>query len=578
MPTMQRLADNGLTYTPVAHDRALLADALVLPDRPQPPPERLRPDRRGRARASRATPGTSRWRTRPSAEVLREKGWNTFWVGKNHNVPARRVGDGRHQAATGRSPAASTASTASSAARPTTGIPTWSRTTTTSTSRTSPRRATTSRRTWPTRRLRFIRDSKQSRADEALVPVVLPGRQPRAAPRPAGVHRQVQGQVRRRLRGLPRVGPAADDRARDPARGHRAHADQPAARGRSVADATWCARGTRSPTTRSGCSPAWPRSTPASRSTPTPRSAGSSTTSRSRASSTTRSSSTAPTTAPRARAPRTARSTRTSSSTPGPTTSQQNLAMLDELGCPDTYNHYPTGWAMAFSTPFRMFKRYTYQGGVCDPLVIHWPKGIEARGEVRNQYHHAIDIVPTILECCGLEFPDTCRATSRPPLPGVSMRYSLRRADAPTAKEVQYYAMFGHARRSGTTAGRPSPSAARSRAACGRLRQRHAGSSSTPTRTARRRTTSPAEHPEKVQQLVDLWYVEAGKYDVLPLDDRHARGPRRGRARRRDPARRRLQLLPGHARRCRSSPPPNAAAARTRSSPRSRSPTPAPRA
>src|SRR6476619_2630084 len=80
---------------------------------------------------------------------------------------------------------------------------------------------------------------------------------------------------------------------------------------------------------------------------------------------------------------------------------EQNLAMLDQLGSPDTYNHYPTGWATAFSTPFKMFKRYTYQGGVADPLVISWPKGIAARGEVRNQYHHAVDIVPTILECIG---------------------------------------------------------------------------------------------------------------------------------------------------------------------------------
>ena len=83
----------------------------------------------------------------------------------------------------------------------------------------------------------------------------------------------------------------------------------------------------------------------------------------------------------------------------------ENLKHLDDLGSPNTYNHYPTGWAMAFSTPFRMFKRYSYQGGVCDPMVIHWPKGIKAKGEVRHQYHHAIDIVPTILECCRARVP-----------------------------------------------------------------------------------------------------------------------------------------------------------------------------
>ena len=80
----------------------------------------------------------------------------------------------------------------------------------------------------------------------------------------------------------------------------------------------------------------------------------------------------------------------------------ENLKYLDKLGGPDTYNHYPTGWAVAFSTPFQMFKRYSqYSGGTCDPLVIHWPKGIKAKGEVRHQYHHSTDIVPTILEVAG---------------------------------------------------------------------------------------------------------------------------------------------------------------------------------
>ena len=84
-----------------------------------------------------------------------------------------------------------------------------------------------------------------------------------------------------------------------------------------------------------------------------------------------------------------------------------------------------------------------YQGGVCDPMVVHWPKGIKAKGEMRHQYHHAIDIVPTILECCGLEFPETLNGHEQVPLPGVSMRYSFDDADAPTTKERQYYAMLG---------------------------------------------------------------------------------------------------------------------------------------
>jgi arylsulfatase len=88
-----------------------------------------------------------------------------------------------------------------------------------------------------------------------------------------------------------------------------------------------------------------------------------------------------------------------------PSDLQQNLQMIDKLGGPETYNHYPNGWAMAFNTPFKMWKRYSCNGGICDPLVIAWPRGIEARGEVRHQYHHAIDIMPTVLDCCGIEPP-----------------------------------------------------------------------------------------------------------------------------------------------------------------------------
>ncbi len=122
---------------------------------------------------------------------------------------------------------------------------------------------------------------------------------------------------------------------------------------------------------------------------------------------------------------------------------EENLKHIDDLGSPTTYNHYPTGWAVAFSTPFKMFKRYSYAGGTCDPLVIHWPAGIKAKGEVRHQYHHATDIVPTILECCGLEFPSTLNGHEQVPLAGVSMRYSFDEADAPTEKKRQYYAMLG---------------------------------------------------------------------------------------------------------------------------------------
>ena len=123
---------------------------------------------------------------------------------------------------------------------------------------------------------------------------------------------------------------------------------------------------------------------------------------------------------------------------------ESNMAMIDKLGSPDTYNHYPTGWAVAFSTPYRMFKRYaSYAGGTCDPLVIHWPKGIKSRGEIRHQYHHCTDIVPTILECCGVTMPESIDGQTQSPLHGVSMRYSFDDANAPTTKVTQYYEMVG---------------------------------------------------------------------------------------------------------------------------------------
>jgi len=118
--------------------------------------------------------------------------------------------------------------------------------------------------------------------------------------------------------------------------------------------------------------------------------------------------------------------------------------MVDQLGSPNTYYHYPTGWATAFSTPYRMFKRYVYQGGVCDPLVIHWPAGIKARGEVRHQYHHSTDIVPTIYHVCGITMPDVYGGATQNPPSGVPMRYSFDDADAPTTKGTQYYEMLGN--------------------------------------------------------------------------------------------------------------------------------------
>lgn len=194
-----------------------------------------------------------------------------------------------------------------------------------------------------------------------------------------------------------------------------------------------------------------------------------------------------------------------------------NLAAIDKLGSPDTYNHYPTGWAVAFSTPYRMFKRYSqYAGGTCDPLIIHWPKGIKASGELRHQYHHCTDIVPTILDCCGVTFPDEVDGVKQEPLVGVSMRYSFDDAKAPTRKETQYYEMLStrgiwHKGWKAATEHGPMINT-------GNFDKDHWQLFHVDEDRAEAHDLA-GEHPEKVKALAALWLSEARKYNVLPLND-----------------------------------------------------------
>jgi hypothetical protein len=187
----------------------------------------------------------------------------------------------------------------------------------------------------------------------------------------------------------------------------------------------------------------------------------------------------------------------------------------------ETYNHYPTGWAVAFSTPFQMFKRYSeYAGGTCCPLVISWPKGIKAEGEVRNQYHHCTDIVPTILDVCGLKMPKTYRGVAQHPLSGVSMRYTFdAKPDAPTKKKRQYYAMLGTRgiwENGWKAATVHAPLSGKGHFDKDQWELYHVDVDRSES------TNLAAQHPEKVKALVDAWFKEAEANNVLPLDDRSA--------------------------------------------------------
>ncbi|HMK37914.1 MAG TPA: sulfatase-like hydrolase/transferase, partial [Bacteroidota bacterium] len=199
----------------------------------------------------------------------------------------------------------------------------------------------------------------------------------------------------------------------------------------------------------------------------------------------------------------------------------QNMKYLDVLGGPDTYEHYPTGWAMAFSTPFQMFKRYSqFSGGTCCPLVISWPKGITARGELRNQYHHSVDIVPTMLEIAGLKMPKAYHGVEQYPLSGVSMRYTFdAKPDDPTRKRRQYYEMFstrGLWQDGWKVSSLHAPFTGKGHFDKDRWELYHVDVDRSESKDLAK------ENPDKVRSLVKAWFEEADKNLVLPLDDRTA--------------------------------------------------------
>jgi arylsulfatase len=120
-----------------------------------------------------------------------------------------------------------------------------------------------------------------------------------------------------------------------------------------------------------------------------------------------------------------------------------NLARIDELGGHKAYNHYPWGWAEAGNTPVRRFKRYTFEGGVRDPCIIAWPAGLRGTGAVRNQYCHAVDVLPTVLDLVGLEAPEELGGVAQMSLDGVTLRGMLDSADAPDPRTSQYFECWG---------------------------------------------------------------------------------------------------------------------------------------
>jgi len=228
----------------------------------------------------------------------------------------------------------------------------------------------------------------------------------------------------------------------------------------------------------------------------------------------------------------------------------ENLARIDALGGTRAYNHYAWGWAWAGNTPFRLWKRYTWLGGTRTPLVVHWPNGFAARGEVRSQFCHAVDIAPTILDVAGVVPPSAVDGVPQLPYDGASLRQTFEDAAAPSPRSTQYFEMLGsraiyHEGWKATTD--------------------HVGGQLAVERERIEGSTSfgddrwllfdldadfseahdvASQHPDRLARLIDAWEREAERNHVYPLDDTFiGRAPAMFRPR--YPPRRRTVYRPG---------------------------------
>ncbi|MBV0917019.1 arylsulfatase [Mycobacteroides chelonae] len=199
-------------------------------------------------------------------------------------------------------------------------------------------------------------------------------------------------------------------------------------------------------------------------------------------------------------------------------TVEESLRFYDNLGGTETYNHYPIGWAMAFNTPYKLYKRYaSHEGGIADTAIISWPNGIDAHGEVRDTYVNVSDITPTIYDLLGITPPDTVKGIAQKPLDGISFTAALKDPAADTGKDTQFYTMLGtrgiwHKGWFANTVHAATPSGW-SHFDKDRWELFHIESD-------RSQCHDLADaHPEKLEELKQLWFDEAAKYNGLPLAD-----------------------------------------------------------
>lgn len=198
------------------------------------------------------------------------------------------------------------------------------------------------------------------------------------------------------------------------------------------------------------------------------------------------------------------------------------MERLDKLGGPDSYNHYAVGWAHSLNTPYQWTKQVaSHWGGTRNGTIVHWPKGINGKGELRTQFSHVIDFAPTILEAAGIPEPISVDGVQQHPYEGISMLYSFNDANAPEQHETQYFEMFGNRGiyHKGWTAvtkhktpwiliGEKTPAF-----------DDDVWELYDTNKDWTQSNDLSKEMPEKLHELQRLWLMEAVRYNVLPLDD-----------------------------------------------------------
>lgn len=202
-------------------------------------------------------------------------------------------------------------------------------------------------------------------------------------------------------------------------------------------------------------------------------------------------------------------------------TLDMQLAKFDELGSDKTYNHFAAGWAVAGNAPFTWTKQIASNfGGTRNGMVVHWPGGIQAKNQIRSQFHHVIDIAPTIYECSGLPAPRVVNGIEQRPIEGVSMKYSFDNADAPSTRTTQYFEMAGNRAiyHDGWFAG--TVHRAPWEAVPPRGLTEDVWELYNVNEDFSQSNNLAASNPSKLEELKKLFMSEGEKYYVLPIDDR----------------------------------------------------------